>query len=82
MSKKYIDHNLKIKRLEDSISKKDIENLALYDIIFDKVKTSLNEGHKIQVLNLVKANGEIAMISYSNIMDSWIIASKNVSIAV
>jgi len=30
------------------------------------------------MINMVKANGEMAMISYSKEMDLWIIASKNV----
>lgn len=39
-----------------------------------------NTGSKIEVFLTRKANGENAQISYSPIFDSWVIASKNVSL--
>ena len=38
-------------------------------------------GHAIEVLKTLKANGENTQISYIKEYDMWIVASKNVSIA-
>lgn len=51
-------------------------------IIFYEVEQAiLTEKVGIDVYKSDKANGENAQISYSRIIDAWIIASKNVSIA-
>ena len=37
-----------------------------------------NRGYLIEIIKLMKANGENAQISYSPLLNSWVIASKNV----
>lgn len=47
--------------------------------LFD-VKKALNNEKKMHVYKLGKANGENAQISYVKECDSWVMASKNVSL--
>ena len=42
------------------------------------VLESLEEGYLIEIIKLMKANGENAQISYSKKFNFWVIASKNV----
>lgn len=41
---------------------------------------SIENGLNVEIIKTVKANGENAQISWSEEAESWIIASKNVSI--
>lgn len=46
------------------------------------VKKAILEGNKIEVLKTLKANGENCQISWNKELETWIIASKNVGLAV
>lgn len=52
-----------------------IKNLALAG-----AKKAIAEGHKVEVLKTLKANGENTQISYNPDLDTFIIASKNVGL--
>jgi len=38
------------------------------------------QGHKIEIVKTVKANGENTQISYSQKVNAWVITSKNKAI--
>lgn len=43
-------------------------------------KRALLEGHKIEIVKTLKANGENCQISWSPEADAWVVASKNVAL--
>lgn len=50
------------------------------NMIFAPVKKALAEGHRVEVIRTLKANGENCQISYVAQLDAWVIASKNVAL--
>ena len=61
------------------------EGVKKYDrnvknMILAPVKKALLEGHKVEVIKTLKANGENVQISYLADLGAWIIASKNVGL--
>lgn len=50
------------------------------NMILGPIKKSLLEGHKVEILKTLKANGENTQISYNPETELWVIASKNVSV--
>lgn len=50
------------------------------DIILKRTLLTLEKGGKISIFRMSKVNGENAQISFSHRLDSWIIASKNVTL--
>lgn len=38
------------------------------------------EGHQVEIIKTLKANGENAQVSYNPDVDYWVISSKNVAI--
>ena len=54
------------------------EYFSTLQYIFYPVLESLEEGYLIEIIKLMKANGENAQISYSKKFNFWVIASKNV----
>jgi len=52
----------------------------LFHVIFDEVEETLQSGGKVTVYKTEKANGENAQVGYNPEYNSWVIASKNVSI--
>ena len=48
--------------------------------ILGPVRKATLQGHKVEIVKSLKANGENTQISYSKELDSWVIASKNVSV--
>lgn len=56
------------------------EHYQLHEVIFGKAKKAFEEGSDVTVYKLVKANGENAQISWSDKLQGWVIASKNVGI--
>lgn len=44
------------------------------------VKKALLEGHKVEVVRMLKANGENCQVSFLPELDAWVIASKNVGL--
>ena len=52
------------------------------NMIFAPVKKAMLEGHKVEVITTLKANGENTQISYIPALDAWSIASKNVGMIV
>ncbi len=49
-------------------------------MIFAPIKKAMLEGHKIEAIRTLKANGENCQISYVSQIDAWVIASKNVGL--
>jgi len=49
-------------------------------MIFAPVKKALVEGHRVEAVRMLKANGENCQISYVSQLDAWVIASKNVGL--
>lgn len=45
-------------------------------MIFAPLKKAMLEGHKVEVIATLKANGENTQISYVPAIDAWSIASK------
>jgi hypothetical protein len=43
---------------------------------------AIKEGHRVEVLKTLKANGENAQISFNSQLRLWVISSKNVAILV
>lgn len=61
----------------------DILNDKSYDLklnILGPIKKTILQGHKVEVIKTLKANGENCQVSYSPDLSAWIIASKNVSV--
>ena len=61
------------------------DRLNLYEtnvknMILGATKKALLEGHKVEVLKTLKANGENCQISYNPDIKAWVIASKNVGL--
>ena len=54
------------------------EYFSTLQYIFYPVFENLEEGYLIEIIKLMKANGENAQISYSKKFNFWVIASKNV----
>ena len=52
------------------------------NMIFAPLKKAILEGHKVEVITTLKANGENTQISYVPSLDAWSIASKNVGMIV
>lgn len=50
------------------------------NIILAGAKKAMLEGHKVEVVKTLKANGENCQISWNPDADAWIIASKNVAL--
>ena len=50
------------------------------NMIFAPVKKALAEGHRVEAVRMLKANGENCQISYVPQLDAWAIASKNVAL--
>lgn len=44
------------------------------------MEKELNTGEEVYVSKMEKANGENAQISYVRELDTWVVASKNVSL--
>ena len=44
------------------------------------VLKALKEGNQVQVLKTLKANGENVQISFCELINSWVICSKNVAL--
>lgn len=63
-----------------NLSSKETRNLQNYILGGAELALSKNNG-VVQVLKTLKANGENAQISYCKEIKSWIICSKNVSLA-
>ncbi|CAG9319447.1 unnamed protein product [Blepharisma stoltei] len=61
-------------------SKAEAHKEELRKVIFEGVEKAIRNGETVDVYKTVKANGENAQISYFQPLDSWIIASKNVSL--
>jgi len=77
----YIQYNLnEIKDLDNFGIKESDEHYELCDIIFSKVRKAIQNKKKICVYKMVKANGENAQIAWINSLNTWLIASKNVSL--
>lgn len=56
---------------------------AVRKTIFHEIEESiLHSGASIDIYRLSKANGENAQVSYFPSLDSWIVSSKNVTVAV
>lgn len=53
-------------------------NLKMF--ILAPVKKALLDGHKVEVVTTLKANGENMQVSWNPEVKAWLIASKNVSI--
>jgi hypothetical protein len=49
-------------------------------MIFAPLKKAMLEGHKVEAVRMLKANGENTQISYVPEIDAWAIASKNVGL--
>ena len=63
----------------------DILDEKNYDLklnILGPVKQTLLQGHKVELIKTLKANGENCQVSYSPELECWIVASKNVSVQV
>ena len=54
------------------------EYFSTLQYIFYPVLESIEDGYLIEIIKLMKANGENAQISYSKKFNFWVIASKNV----
>lgn len=54
--------------------------MDFHRIIFSDLKEALKSGFEVKAYSMVKANGENAQVSYVDELDSWLIASKNVSL--
>ncbi len=50
------------------------------NMIFAPLKKAMLEGHKVEAVRMLKANGENTQISYVPEIDAWAIASKNVGL--
>lgn len=50
------------------------------NLVLGSSKKAILEGHKVEVLKTLKANGENCQISYNPEISAWIIASKNVGL--
>ena len=74
----YIEHNLD----PQSALKLKKQDRDLYWIIFNGVERTFKKGGKVSLYKTMKENGENAQITYVKRLDSWLIASKNVSILV
>jgi hypothetical protein len=44
------------------------------------VKRAMLEGHKVEAIKMLKANGENCQVAYQPNLDVWLIASKNVAL--
>lgn len=44
------------------------------------VKRALVEGHRVEAIKTLKANGENCQVSYVSEIDAWVISSKNVGL--
>jgi hypothetical protein len=62
---------------DDKLNRKEhnVKNMILAPAL-----KAILEGHKVEVLKTLKANGENVQISFNPDADAWIIASKNVGI--
>lgn len=69
---------------DDKVDKTSIftvsEHFKLSKLIFQSLRDSLSEGHEIEVFKLLKANGENCQIAWIESTQTWLIASKNVSL--
>ncbi len=52
------------------------------DHIFFPVAESFRAGNSVEVICMRKANGESAQVSYSDLVNAWVVSSKNVSICI
>jgi hypothetical protein len=50
--------------------------------ILAPVLKAIAQGHQVEVLKTLKANGENVQVSYSAETESWVVCSKNVAILV
>lgn len=57
------------------------DDKLLRNVILVPVEESFRRGEKVILLKTNKANGENAQVSYNHLLKAWIIASKNVAIA-
>jgi hypothetical protein len=74
------------------VSKNERDNLNLIkyhtdlqqekNYIMAPVLKAIAEGHTVEVLKTLKANGENVQVSFSSETQSWVITSKNVAILV
>lgn len=83
----YLEFNLKLinegdfeKKMEKDSIYEPNEHFKLNKLIFNGVKEAYQDNEDIEVFKLLKANGENCQISWINSVDSWLIASKNVSV--
>lgn len=61
----------------------DILDEKNYDLklnILGPIKKALLQGHKVEVVRSLKANGENTQISYCKELSAWIVCSKNVCV--
>lgn len=88
LREEYIDFNLKQISNDDFIEKMDAratvftpsEHFKLNNLIFNPIKEAFENKSEIEVFKLLKANGENCQIAWIDTVQSWIIASKNVSL--
>lgn len=81
--REYLEFNLSMrKELKNfGIKSNDIHE-QLHSILFTEVKRAIRAGESVHVYSTEKLNGENAQVTWSADTNSWLIASKNVSILV
>lgn len=86
--KKFVDLPFDFIKYDEKLQQ-NILNISPYDpvekttslkYIFYPAIKAVNEGYLIEIIKLMKANGENAQLSYNNDVHAWVIASKNVSL--
>ncbi len=71
----FISHDGRYRDDRLNLYEHNVKNLTLAPI-----KKAILEGHKVEVLKTLKANGENCQISFNPEIDAWLIASKNVAL--
>lgn len=88
LKEEYINFNLKHLSNDEFTEKVDnrssffnpSEHFKLNRMIFQSIRDAFDSNSEIEVFKLLKANGENCQIAWIESVQSWIIASKNVSI--
>jgi hypothetical protein len=81
--REYIEFNLQERKdLRNFGIKNNDVHEVLHRIIFQEAKKSLWAGERVRLFSQEKLNGENAQVSWSSETESWLVASKNVSILV
>lgn len=73
------------KRLGATTESKFTNNAHLFqekNYILAPVLRAIKQGHRVEVLKTLKANGENVQVSYCKAIEAWVVCSKNVAILV